>query len=128
MKKANKKKKRITAEELDALHDAGADISEYLDLSSTRRPGMEIRRINVDFPTWMIEQMDREAERLGVTRQSIIKVWIAERLSASDKKIARKIDWRCPRLNQVNLISTSATPSAVPSPSATASSCATGGR
>lgn len=53
-----------------------------LDLSSARRPGLEQRRVNVDFPVWMIESLDREARRLGVTRQSIIKMWIAERLEA----------------------------------------------
>jgi hypothetical protein len=51
-----------------------------LDLAAIRRPGLEQRRVNVDFPQWMIESLDREARRLGVTRQSIIKVWIAERL------------------------------------------------
>jgi hypothetical protein len=89
MKNPRKKKARLTAEELDALHDAGGDMTPYLDLSRSRRPGVEIKRINVDFPNWMIQKMDREAERLGVTRQSIIKVWIAERLAALDsKKIA----------------------------------------
>jgi hypothetical protein len=86
MKKSNKKKKLLTAEELDALHDSGVDMTEYLDLSSTTRPGRKIQRVNVDFPTWMIEQLDREAERLGVTRQSIIKVWMAERLAEAGKK------------------------------------------
>jgi hypothetical protein len=89
MKKTNKKKKMITAEELDAMHDAGVDISPYMDWSKATRPGLKIRRVNVDFPAWMIEKMDREAQRLGVTRQSIIKVWIAERLAAGEtKKIA----------------------------------------
>ena len=89
MKKAGKKKAKLTAEELDALHDAGVDMTPYLDLISTRRPGLEIQRVNVDFPQWMIAQMDREAKRLGVPRQSIIKVWIAERLEAKrSKKIA----------------------------------------
>ncbi|OLT58155.1 CopG family transcriptional regulator [Moorena bouillonii PNG] len=48
--------------------------------SHAKRPGYEQKRVNVDFPTWMIEALDREAKRLGVTRQSIIKVWLAERL------------------------------------------------
>ncbi|MGA3066647.1 MAG: CopG family transcriptional regulator [Tepidisphaeraceae bacterium] len=86
MKKIKKKKKLLTAEELDALHDAGVDMTEYVDFSKARRPGLEVRRVNVDFPAWMIEQMDREATRLGVTRQSIIKVWIAERLAGLGKK------------------------------------------
>ena len=55
-------------------------MSADLVLSKDRRPGQEQRRVNVDFPSWMIESLDREAQRLGVTRQSIIKVWIAERL------------------------------------------------
>ena len=70
----------MKAKELDALFDEGNDIVEYLDTTQLRRPGHEQRRINVDFPTWMIDALDREASRLGVTRQSIIKMWIAERL------------------------------------------------
>jgi hypothetical protein len=57
-----------------------ADNHAALDLTKVRRPGQEQRRVNVDFPIWMIESLDREARRLGVSRQSIIKVWIAERL------------------------------------------------
>ncbi|MFZ0406766.1 MAG: CopG family transcriptional regulator [Cyanobium sp.] len=53
---------------------------DALDLSAARRPRLEQRRVNVDFPLWMVEQLDLEASRLGVTRQSIIKVWLAERL------------------------------------------------
>ena len=83
MKQRNKK---VTAEALDILHDSGRDISEHLNLSSRRRPGMEIQRVNVDFPRWMIDQLDRESSRLGVTRQSLIKFWIAEMLTASGKK------------------------------------------
>ena len=70
----------MKAEEIDRKFDAGDDITEYLDVSSTRRPGQEMRRVNVDFPGWMVDSLDREAKRLGVTRQSIIKIWIAERL------------------------------------------------
>lgn len=71
---------KITAEELDKKFDDGEDMSEYMDWSSARRPNLEVRRVNVDFPTWVVEALDQEAKRLGVTRQSIIKVWIAERL------------------------------------------------
>jgi CopG antitoxin of type II toxin-antitoxin system len=88
MKKSPKKKAKLTAEELDAMHDAGVDLTDYVDWSSAKRVDLEIQRVNVDFPKWMIAQMDREAERLGVTRQSIIKVWIAERLEISKKKNA----------------------------------------
>jgi hypothetical protein len=66
--------------ELDKKFDEGHDITDHLDLKSTRRPGLEPRRVNIDFPAWMVESLDREARRLGVTRQSIIKVWIADRL------------------------------------------------
>lgn len=70
----------MKAEEFDKLFDQGEDVTSVLDLSGAQRPGYQQRRVNVDFPTWMIESLDREAKRLGVTRQSIIKVWIAERL------------------------------------------------
>ncbi len=70
----------MKASEFDKRFDAGEDVSGELDLSGARRPGREQRRVNVDFPAWMVESLDREARRLGVTRQSIIKVWIAERL------------------------------------------------
>ena len=73
---------RIDAEELDRRFDEGEDITPWLDLSTLRRPNLETRRVNVDFPTWMVDALDREARRLGVTRQSIIKLWIAERLEA----------------------------------------------
>jgi len=67
-------------EERVRIIDDGEDVTGDLDLAAIRRPGLEQRRVNVDFPAWMIESLDREARRLGVTRQSIIKVWIAERL------------------------------------------------
>ncbi len=69
----------ITTEELDKKFDDGEDIDEYIDWSKPRR-------VNVDFPSWMVAALDREARRLGVTRQSVIKVWIAERLEAGDKR------------------------------------------
>lgn len=70
----------MKAEELDRRFDEGEDITANLDLSKARRPGQEQRRVNVDFPLWMIQAMDKEARRLGVPRQSIIKLWLAERL------------------------------------------------
>ena len=70
----------MKASELDKKFDDGEDISEFLDLSKTRRPEQEQKRVNVDFPVWMIHCLDKEAKRLGVPRQSIIKIWIAERL------------------------------------------------
>lgn len=71
---------KMRAEEFDERFDAGEDVTSFLDLQAARRPGLEQRRVNVDFPSWMIAALDREAKRLGVTRQSIIKVWIADRL------------------------------------------------
>lgn len=68
----------MKARDFDEKFDRGEDVTSDLDLSKVRRRNQEPRRINVDFPTWMIESLDREAKRLGVTRQSIIKVWIAE--------------------------------------------------
>ncbi len=70
----------MKAKELDKKFDAGEDISEHLDLAKARRPQQDQKRVNVDFPLWMIQQLDKEAKRLGVPRQSIIKVWVAERL------------------------------------------------
>lgn len=74
----------MKAADFDKKFDEGeADIVDDLDLSQIKRPGHEQKRVNVDFPLWMIEALDREASRLGVTRQSIIKVWIAERIEHS---------------------------------------------
>lgn len=70
----------MKAEELDKKFDSGEDITRFLDLPKARRPGQEQKRVNVDFPVWMIHSLDKEAKRLGVPRQSIIKIWIAERL------------------------------------------------
>jgi hypothetical protein len=70
----------MKAKELEKKFDNNEDITKYLDVSKARRPVQEQKRVNVDFPTWMIHSLDKEAKRLGVPRQSIIKVWIAERL------------------------------------------------
>ncbi len=76
----------MTAKELDEIFDKGEeDILPYLDLAKAVRPGHQARRVNVDFPSWMISRLDFEADRLGVPRQSLIKVWIAERLAAVKK-------------------------------------------
>jgi hypothetical protein len=66
--------------EFDRRFDAGEDVSEHLDWAKARRPNLEIKRVNVDFPSWVVAGLDRQAERLGVTRQALIKLWIAERL------------------------------------------------
>lgn len=70
----------MKAKEFDRKFDKGEEIVDQLDLAKARRPEQEQKRVNVDFPLWMIHQLDKEAKRLGVPRQSIIKVWVAERL------------------------------------------------
>jgi hypothetical protein len=72
--------KTITAEELDKKFDDGEDISDYIDWSKAYRPEDEMKRVNVDFPIWMVKALDRESKHLGVTRQSLIKMWIAEKV------------------------------------------------
>ena len=70
----------MKAKTFERKFDEGKDITGALDLTKARRPLLEQKRVNVDFPAWMVERLDREAKRVGVTRQSIIKVWLAERL------------------------------------------------
>ncbi len=70
----------MKAKDLDKKFDSGGNITEFLDKSKARRPGLEQKRVNVDFPIWMINDLDKEAKRLGVPRQSLIKIWLAERL------------------------------------------------
>jgi len=82
--------KTITAKEFDKKFDNGEDISEYLDFSKATRPNIlntNTKKINVDFPEWIIESLDKAAKKIGVTRQSIIKVWIAERLKEEAKDL-----------------------------------------
>ncbi len=71
----------MKAKEFDRIFEEGKDITNSLNLKKATRPGQLQKRVNVDFPTWIIDSLDKEARRLGVTRQSIIKVWIAEHLS-----------------------------------------------
>lgn len=75
------KKKYMKASEFDRLFETGESTVEYLDKTQMKRPGLEQRRITVDFPVWMVHQLDKEATRLGITRQSIIKMWISEKIS-----------------------------------------------
>jgi hypothetical protein len=70
----------MKASDFDKVFDAGEDVSGLLDLSRARRPGLEQKRVNVDFPAWMVASLDREADRLGVTRQALIKLWLADKL------------------------------------------------
>ncbi len=78
----NKRKKKITAKEFDRKFDAGEDILPYLDLSKFKRINHAKKRVNVDFPQWMLNRLDIAASRHGSTRQAIIKHWLADRLKA----------------------------------------------
>ena len=85
---------KTTAKEFDEKFDEGEDISEYLDFSSAiklkdiKKLKTDTKKVNVDFPEWIIESLDKEAKKIGVTRQSIIKVWIAERLKAEQLQVS----------------------------------------
>ncbi|MFO7630390.1 MAG: CopG family transcriptional regulator [Prochlorococcaceae cyanobacterium] len=75
-----------TAQQFDETFEAGEAILDSLDLSQARRRNQDQRRVNVDFPLWMIDQLDQEAHRIGVTRQSVIKIWLAERLETLNQR------------------------------------------
>ncbi|PSO49223.1 MAG: CopG family transcriptional regulator [Cyanobacteria bacterium SW_9_44_58] len=80
----------MNPEELEKKFDAGEDVLAYFDLSTLKRPGLEVKRVNVDFPQWMVNALDQEAQRLGIHRQAVIKTWIAQKLdhkteSATDR-------------------------------------------
>jgi hypothetical protein len=77
----------MKAKKFEQQFDEGVDITTSLDLSQAKRVRQEQKRVNVDFPTWMVDSLDREASKLGVTRQSVIKVWLAERLEASASNV-----------------------------------------
>ncbi|WP_456380266.1 type II toxin-antitoxin system BrnA family antitoxin [Thiolapillus sp.] len=71
----------MKAQDFDRKFDANQeDIIDDLDLSTLKHPNQAQKRVNVDFPSWVIESLDREARRVGVTRQSLIKLWLVERL------------------------------------------------
>jgi len=70
----------MKASDFDKKFNSGEDITEFLDLAKAKRPGLEVKRVNVDFPEWMVELLDKEAHRLGITRQALIKVWVADKL------------------------------------------------
>jgi hypothetical protein len=74
------KKKYITGKEFDEKFETGEDLSEYLDLDNARRPELDKKKININLPAWMINQVDEQAKKMGTSRQAILKVWIAEKL------------------------------------------------
>jgi hypothetical protein len=78
----------MKAKNFETQFDEGVDITGALDLSKAKRVLQKQKRVNVDFPTWMIESLDREATKLGVTRQSVIKVWLAERLELTASNVS----------------------------------------
>ena len=75
----------MKASEFDKAFESGEEVTQYLDMLAARRPRQEIKRVNVDFPVWMVESLDKVARKLGVTRQSIIKVWLAQRLEEAKR-------------------------------------------
>ena len=80
-----KKAFTISAEEFDQRFDRGDDISSFVDPASVARPGTDARRVNVDFPEWIIRNLDLESKLIGVSRQSLIKLWVSERLQQERK-------------------------------------------
>ena len=82
-KRATLAPKKLTAARLDAIHDAGEDLSAHLDLARATRPGREVQRVNVDFPVDLLDAIDREARRIGVSRQAFIKLRLADTLATS---------------------------------------------
>jgi hypothetical protein len=81
--------KKVKAKVFDAAFDRGDDVTEYLDKKKARRVNAELKRVNIDFPVWVIESLDKEARRLGVTRQSLVKMWIAEKFETNSKSEPR---------------------------------------
>lgn len=71
---------KMKAEKFDEAFDSGEDLSDIVDWQAARRPNLELKRVNVDFPAWVVSGLDKQAKRLGVSRQALIKLWIAERL------------------------------------------------
>jgi hypothetical protein len=75
-----KKQSTMTAHEFEQRFDDGEDITPFIDMSSIRRPGVQPRRVNVDFPEWMIEKLDWQSRLIGVSRQALVKLWVSERI------------------------------------------------
>jgi len=81
-----KKESTMTAKEFERLFDEGEDITPYIDRATIRRPGLEARRVNVDFPEWVISTLDAQSKRIGVSRQSLITLWISERIQQEEQR------------------------------------------
>lgn len=72
--------KKVKAKDFDAAFERGEDVSKQLNKSKVRRVNTALKRVNVDFPAWVVAELDQEAERLGISRQSLVKMWIAQRV------------------------------------------------
>ncbi len=70
----------MKAKQFDEKFESGEDLADDLDFSKARRINQELKRVNIDFPTWVVEDLDKRSKRLGITRQALVKVWIAEKL------------------------------------------------
>jgi hypothetical protein len=81
----------MTAQEFEQRFDEGEDITPFIDKSSIRRPGVEARRVNVDFPEWMIEKLDWQSRLIGVSRQALVKLWVAERIQ-KEQQIQKNLE------------------------------------
>jgi hypothetical protein len=82
-KRGTSQSKALTAARLDEMHDAGEDLSAQHDLANATRPGREVQRVNVDFPVDLLDAIDREAKRIGVSRQAFIKLRLADTVANS---------------------------------------------
>ncbi|MBS3771964.1 MAG: CopG family antitoxin [Bacteroidales bacterium] len=74
------KRKYISAKEFDEKFEAGEDLSEYLDMEKANRPGLKNKKIRLQLPEWMLGSVDREAKKMGVSRQAVLRMWISEKL------------------------------------------------
>lgn len=81
-----KNQSTMTAQEFEQRFDDGEDITPYIDSSSIRRPGLEVRRVNIDFPEWIIQKLDFQSKLIGVSRQALIKLWVSERVQQEHQK------------------------------------------
>ena len=77
--------KKIKAKDFDDAFERGEDITKHLDKSKVRRVNAELKRVNIDFPVWVISSLDKEARRLGITRQSLVKMWIAQKIDSDNQ-------------------------------------------
>ncbi len=86
-----KKQSTMTAQEFERRFDEGEDITPFIDMSSIRRPGVEPRRVNVDFPEWMIEKLDWQSRLIGVSWQALVKLWVSERIQ-KEQQIQKNLE------------------------------------